>query len=155
MSLIAEFKKMPIAKFEEWSLAVAIEGMTEDTNAFLQAHAKPLTEYDGSGYVYSTLLEYLAEKGIDLEESEYALLASEMTDKYYDLCTVLTNEHKSAYLGRLNLTDFDEDELRDYYNELNDTEEKQAGSFMLEAIRVLQFNLREADETTVVLLTLS
>jgi len=154
MSLIAEFKKMPIAKFEEWSLAVAIEGMNEETNAFLQTHAKPLTEYDGSGYVYSTLLEYLAEKGIDLEESEYALLASEMTDNHYELCTVLTNEHKAAYLKQLDLANFDEHELKDYYNEFNDTDENEAGSFMLEAIRVLQFNLREADETTIVMLTL-
>jgi len=155
MSLIAEFKKMPISKFEEWCLAVAIEGMAGDTNDFLQAHAKPLTEYDGSGYVYSTLLEYLAESGIDLEESEYAALASELTEEHYPLCTVLTNEHKLTYLNKLDLENFDENELKNYYNEFNGTDEDEAGSFMSEAIRVLQFNLREADETSVVLLTLS
>lgn len=155
MSLIAEFKKMPIAKFEEWCLAVAIEGVAGDTDDFLQTHAKPLTEYDGSGYVYSALLEYLAESGIDLEESEYAALASELAEEHYPLCTVLTNGHKQNYLNKLNLDNFDENELRDYYNEFNGADEEEAGSYMLEAIRVLQFNLREADETSVVLLTLS
>lgn len=155
MSLIAEFKKMPIAKFEEWCLAVAIEGVAGDTDDFLQTHAKPLTEYDGSGYVYSALLEYLAESGIDLEESEYAALASELAEEHYPLCTVLTNGHKQKYLNKLNLDNFDENELRDYYNEFNGADEEEAGSYMLEAIRVLQFNLREADETSVVLLTLS
>ena len=155
MSLTAEFKKMPMIKFEEWCLAAAIEGMAGDTNDFLQTHAKPLTEYDGSGYVYSTLLEYLAERGIDLEESEYAALAAERTEEHYALCTVLTKEHKQAYLDKLNLANYDENELGAYYNEFNDTKEAEAGSNMLEAIRVLQFNLREADETSVVLLILS
>lgn len=155
MSLIVEFKKMPIAKFEEWCLAAAIEGMVGDTHAFLQKHAKPLTEYDGSGYMYSTLLEYLAEAGMDLEESEYAALAAERTEEHYALCAVLTNEHKQTYLDKLNLANFDENELGAYYNAFNDTQEVDAGSAMLEAIRVLQFNLREADETSVVLLILS
>ena len=154
MSLIAEFRKMPIKKFEEWCLSVAIEGNAEDAHAFLQQNAKPLTEYEGSGYVYSTLLEYLAENGVDLEESEYAVLASQLTDEQYALCAVLTNEHKQLYLNALNLANFDEGELGEYYNKFNDTEETEAGSWMLEAIRVLQFNLREASESSVVLLTL-
>ncbi|WP_172251344.1 hypothetical protein [Saccharibacillus deserti] len=68
---------------------------------------------------------------------------------------MLTKEHKQAHLDKQNLANYDENELGAYYNGFNDAQEAEAGSEMLEAIRVLQFNLREADETSVVLLILS
>ncbi|MDO3412497.1 hypothetical protein QWJ34_22220 [Saccharibacillus sp. CPCC 101409] len=155
MSLFAEFRLLPVDRLDELErhADVEAEGFAE-FGAFVESHSRRLSDYDGSGYVYSTLLEYLFEQQIDLEESAFGELAARLSGWRYSLCLLLTEEHKREYLEMLNPDNFDPVELGCFYNDFNDTQSTDMGGPMLEATRVLHRNLREVGPETVLMLTL-
>lgn len=154
MSMLTEFRLIPIARLDE--LERRAEPSREDGEfySFLERNSEELTEYNGSGYIYSALLEYLIEQEIDLEESEYDELAVKLSQSKYAFCTILTVAHKREYLDKLSPTNFDTQELGEYYNEFNGTTDdaEEVGADMSEALRVLHVNLQRADSEAVVLL---
>ncbi|NGZ77674.1 hypothetical protein [Saccharibacillus alkalitolerans] len=154
MSMLTEFRLIPIARLGELERRADPGREDGEFYAFLERNSKELTEYNGSGYIYSALLEYLIEREIDLEESEYDGLAVKLSLTKYAFCTALTVSHKRAYLDKLLPSNFEAEELGAYYNEFNGTtdDEAEAGADMLEAIRVLHANLQHADGESVVLL---
>lgn len=118
----------------------------------LGSRGTKLTAYDWSGYFFATLLPYLDEKGIHIMKSEFDELSTFLTDARCATTFILTDQHKRDYLTKLDPKDYDKDTLRKYYEEFNETEEPEAGQAMLDAITVLQENLRQLEPSKVIIL---
>lgn len=121
---------------------------------YLSQSSRLLATYDWSAYVLVTLLVYLQTRGVDLLKSaaEYADLAMRLMDARGFSCTILSQSHRDAYLAQLVPEAFSEEELRDYFNELNAASETYVGKPMLDGIRVLGEGLAAVDEQSVILL---
>jgi hypothetical protein len=147
MSAIALFIKIPKA---------ALAGLRESARSgspyeYLKRNGHEVSVYRWSGYVLVTLLPYLEEKfQIDLMKSEYqdlSMLLTEATDATH---FIFTPTHKEAFLNRLDPAQFSEDEMRQYFNEFNATNEQQIGQAMLDGIRCIRESLGQIDEESVV-----
>jgi len=55
-------------------------------------------------------------------------------------------------LNRLEPTSFSEEDVRQYFNEFNATDEHEVGQAMLDGIRALHQSLAQVDESSVVIL---
>ncbi|OWA37678.1 hypothetical protein B9G55_06425 [Saccharibacillus sp. O16] len=154
MSMLTEFRAIPVARLDELERRAESDREDGEFYTFLERNSRELLEYNGSGYIYATLLEYLAEQDIDLEESEYDQLAVKLSMTKYAFCTALTVSHKRNYLDQLNPEHFDAEELGEYYNEFNGTSDdpEEVGQDMREALRVLHANVSQIDSESVVLL---
>jgi hypothetical protein len=120
---------------------------------YLAELGSTVATYDWSAYVLMTLLVYLQSRGVDLLKSaEHEDLVMQLADARGFSCNVLTHTHRDAYLARLVPEAFSEDELRDYFNELNGASETYVGRPMLEGIRVLARSLAAVDPQSVILL---
>lgn len=156
MSSIADFRLIEIEKLGALRINAKPQkgflGKVKDNfYSYLDQNTKSLKEYTWSGYIYATLLEYLNEKGINFEESEYSELTTYLNDVRSSYYLIFTKSHKEKYIRELNLANFDESELASYYNDFNETDDEAAGKAMLDGIGVLQHNLNMVDEKTVII----
>src|ERR1700684_1463675 len=125
MSSIASFIKVPLSAIKGLSDAAVPKkrwfGAPKDTfDDYVRKHGQEAAEYRSSGYVLATLLPYLQEKRqIDLMHSAYDKIAESLTDARQATYFIFTPTHRSAFLPLLDVSLFSEDELREYYNELN------------------------------------
>lgn len=157
MPAIAEFIKLPRAAIEGLSKVAApkkrlIGPSLDRYYDYLAKHGQTAAEYRWSGFVLATVLPYLKEKHqIDLMKSEYDVLASSLTKARESPQFVLTNGQRKKYLDKLTGLSVSEDELRDYYNEFNATQEPDAGKPMLDGVRAFGEALGKVDESSVIL----
>ena len=148
MSAIATFHLMAKASVDGLK-TVAVGQLA----AFLDSNAREVVQYDWSGWVFGTLLTYLdEERNIDLTKSSFDDLCALLTSNLGATCFVLTHEHLLSFESKLDPHDYREAELRDYYNDFNETDEPDAGRPMLDGIRSLRDALRQIDDKSIVLL---
>jgi len=147
MSAIASFIKLPKTALEGLRKAAA-SGTDYD---YLHANGREVAEYRWSGYVLATLLPYLQEKHqIDLMKAEYDDIATLLTNSTGATHFIFTPSQNTAYLNRLDPTLFSQEEMRDYFNAFNETNEQEIGRAMLDGIAVFRESLRQLDEGSVV-----
>ena len=125
--------------------SISISGYGDACDKLGQEAAK----YEWSGYVMSTVLVYLADKGIDLLHSEHDDVVKTLRDTGASTATILTNAHKQSYLEALSQT-FSKSELRDYWRQHHEADDD-LGDAMLDGIRTATKALRRVDDTTVVI----
>ena len=149
MSAIASFIKMPKSALE--GLRSSTENGTD--NDYLTANGREVADYRWSGYVLATLLPYLQENHeMDLMTSEYDELAGSLTNTTGATHFIFTETERTAFLNRLDPASFSEEEMRQYFNEFNATDEHEIGKAMLDGIRALHQSLAQVDESSLVIL---
>ena len=148
MSAIASFIKLPKSALDGLRKAAVPKkrflGAPKDTYyEYLRKQGREVAEYRWSGFVLVTLLPYLQQKHkIDLMKSEYA-----------ELATFLTNARRATHFISRQLDPglFSEDEMRQYFNEFNATNEQEIGRAMLDGVAVFRESLGSLDHHTVVI----
>lgn len=109
-----------------------------------------VADYEWSGYILTTLLPYLEERHqIDLMKSEFDGLSAFLVEKRGATHFIFTDAHKRDYLQKLAPDTFSEEQLRDYYNEFNETHDPEVGKPMVDGIRAFQQSLRAVNESSV------
>lgn len=147
MSAIASFIRVPKSALQGLRKAIA-SGTDYD---YLRANGQQVAEYGWSGYVLATLLPYLQEKHqIDLMKAEYDDIAGLLTDATGATHFIFTPSQKAAFLNRLDTAQYSEEELRDYFNAFNETNEQEIGRAMLDGIGAFRESLRQLDEGSVI-----
>jgi len=130
-------------------------GKTKDTyHDFLAQYGREVAKYEWPGFVLATLLVYLQNQRIDLMDSDYDELSNYLTENRGTTHFVFTEAHKQAHLARLVPESFSEAQLRDYYNEFNETAEPEAGKPMLDGVRAIRQSLQSLDEESVVVFSI-
>ena len=157
MSTIADFRMIEKIKLqalrESASPKKGFFGRIKDNYfTFLDQNSMKLIEYKGSGYLYATLLVYLEENGIDLMDSDQNELAAYISEERESTFFIFTEEHKVKYMDKLNPPNFNEEELEQYYNDFNGTDEDGIGKELINGIAILQKNIKQIKENSVILL---
>ena len=151
MSAIASFIKLPKSALEGLRNSAA-SGTDYD---YLIANGREVAEYRWSGYVLATLLPYLQQKHqIDLMKSEYDELAAFLTNATGATHFIFTPSQRAAYLDRLESGSFSEEEMRQYFNDFNATDEREMGRAMLDGVAAFQQSLGQLDDGSVVLFSI-
>jgi len=145
MSTVAEFIRLA---------ATAVEQLSTDYDSTVQQHGLAAARFNWSGYVLATLLPYLEEHGIDLMQSPYEALTTQLSRTRGATIFIFTPAHKSAYSDRLSPAQFSADDLRDYFNEFNETDEAEIGQAMLDGITSIRQSLAGLDADSVILFSI-
>ena len=145
MSAIADFIRLP---------ASTVEQLRSNYDQTVAQHGQPAASYDWSGYVLATLLPYLDEHGIKLMDSPYDALTTHLSQSRGATIFIFTSAHKDAYHDTLSPSLFSSDELRDYFNEFNATNEAEIGPAMLDGITAIHQSLASLDAGSVILLSI-
>jgi hypothetical protein len=120
---------------------------------YLRETGREVADYDWSGYVLATLLEWLKDqRQTDLRSSEHGELAKYLSSERHSMHCIFSKQHKDSYLEKLDPSGVSIEELCDYYNEFNETNEPDAGLPMIDGLRALHQSLSEIDDASVVLL---
>jgi hypothetical protein len=157
MSAIASFVLLPKSRIGELLAALDREAGKEfwtdhPYHDCLAEHGRQLADYEWSGWVLGTLLAYLQEQcQIDLMASEFEDLCARIIEQCGGTSLFLTAEHKRQYLDKLEPSLFSEEELGEYYNQFNESDEPGAGEPMLAGIRCLHDTLAQVDDDSVVI----
>ena len=160
MSAIASFIKLPKTVLDGLrEVAVPKKrffGAPRDSYPdYLQQHGRQVADYQWSGFVLATLLSYLEEQHqITLMDSEHDELGKFLTDSRKATHFIFTDAHKRAFLAKLDGR-FSEQGLRDYFREFNETDEPEAGKWMLDGIRAFRQSLGAVDEGSVILFSIA
>jgi hypothetical protein len=118
------------------------------------AKGRRVGEYPWSGYVLATLLSYLQERRkIDLMRSEFDMLSARLTEERRSTHFILTDQH-SHWIADLAPENFSTDELRDYFNDFNESNESGVGQAMLDGIRFIRGALTQIDAQNLVVLSI-
>jgi hypothetical protein len=156
MSAIASFIRIPKTAIEGLRLAAPppkrklFETARSTYWDYLRQNGEKVAEYGWSGWVFGPLLEYLKEREqIDLDHSAYDELSEFLTKARGVSHSILTDEHRKAYLERLEAP-FSRETLRDYYNEFTATHDGGSGEPMLDGIHCLCQSLKALDDQSVV-----
>lgn len=153
MSAIASFIKIPGSSLGR--LREAADGAGDDYNALL-AEGVAVAEYRWSGYVLGTLLPYLRETHqIDLMHSEHADLSKLLTETTGATHFILTPAQRAAYLDKLAPELFSETEMRDYFNDFNETNEQDIGKAMLDGIAAFRQSLSQLDDASIIVFVIA
>jgi hypothetical protein len=160
MSAIAGFIKLAKAALNGLKTAAsdgAAPGATSDGYYdYLRQNGQRVSEYRWDGFLLATLLVCLQQKnGIDLMKSEYDELAANLTKARNATHFIFTPAHKSAFSSRLDPKLFSESEVRDYFNQFNQTSEQWAGAAMLDGVVALQSCLSALDDDSVAVFSIS
>ena len=146
--MIATFKLLPKDKLEKLKTSEDISWTT-----YLYENSNDVAEYQRSGNILGTLITYLEEKqDIYLSSADYEDFIDDLDEETEMTCFVLTKDHKDEYLEKLAPKLFSEAELREFYNDFNQEDEKDSGLWMLDGIRSLRQSLEAIDEYSVILL---
>jgi hypothetical protein len=141
-----------LRKLDLGGLAEAATGKRTSYAEFVGEHGRALDDYPWSGYVLTTLLCYLDElRNVKLMKSEFDTLSKLLTTEQRATHLILTDQHQQ-WVPTLSPENFSENELRDYFNEFNETSEAEVGRPMLEGIVFLRDTLVELDAESVVVL---
>lgn len=155
MSAIASFIKLPKTALDGLrQVAVPkkrLFGKPRDGYLnYLQRHGQRVADYQWSGYVLGTLLPYLGEQHhITLMDSEYGELGQFLTDSRNATHFIFTDAHKRAFLTKLE-GQFSEQAMGEYFREFNETDDPDAGKWMLDGIRAFRQSLSALDEDSVI-----
>jgi hypothetical protein len=158
MSAIASFLLFPKSRFAELRDAAVPKkrwfgGAKDEFYDFLQQHSREVVDYSWSGYVIAVVLPFLDEqRGVDLGKSAHDDLASYLIEKRGGSWVVLTADHKRTHLAKFAPEEFSSEEVRNFYNAFNETQEDEIGEAMLDGIRAVHESLRAADDEHIVLL---
>ena len=126
-------------------------GTVDTFHDYLKQHGRVVANYEWSGYVLATLVVYLEkERSVDLMKSEFDELSSFLSEARAGTYFIFTDSHK-AFLPQLE-AEFSEQELCDYYNKFNATEEPDAGVPMVDGVRAFRDSLSTVDSASVVVL---
>ncbi len=151
MSALASFVKLPKSALA--GLGRAAEAGTQFD--YLNSNGREVAQYGWSGYVLATLLPYLDEKHqIDLMKSEYGELAGLLTNSTGASYFIFTPSQRTAFLNRLDPKLFSEKEMRQYFNEFNETNEREIGRAMLDGVVALHQSLSQIDDDSVVVFSI-
>ena len=102
------------------------------------------------------LLPYLEEKHqIDLMKSEYNELAAFLTNTTGATHFIFTPGQRTAFLNRLEPKSFSEEEVRQYFNEFNATNEQEIGRAMLDGVNALHESLGQIEDSSVVVFSIA
>ncbi len=159
MSAIASFVKMPKSALEGLRVVAVPQkgflGLSKKDiyGDYLKKHGEDVVTYQWSGFVLAVLLPYLADKNIDLMQSEYDDLSSFLTETRSATHFIFTHTHKQSYLSKL-AENYSEDDLRDYFNEFNGTQETEIGKPMKDGISALYESLKALDESSVIVFSI-
>lgn len=145
MSAIADFIRLP---------ATAVEQLRSNYDQTLQRLGQPAASYEWSGYVLATLLSYLDEHDINLMKSPYDALTTELCQSRGATIFIFTPAHKDAYLSRLSPEQYSADELRDYFNDFNASDEAEIGQAMLDGIASIRDSLASLDADSVIVFSI-
>jgi hypothetical protein len=141
-----------LRKSDLGGLAEAASGNTTSYAEFVGKHGRALDDYPWSGHVLTTLLCYLDEqRSVKLMKSEFDTLSNRLTTEQQATHFILTEQHKQ-WVPTLSPENFFEAELRDYFNEFNETSEAEVGRPMLDGILFIRDALVELDAESVVVL---
>jgi hypothetical protein len=152
MSAIASFIKVSNSALEGPRTAAG-SGTDYD---YLTANGREVAEYGWSGYVLATLLPYLQEKHqIDLMKSEYDELAAFLTNTTGATHFIFTPGQRAAFLNRLEPKLFSEEDMRQYFNEFNATNEQEIGRAMLDGVIALHESLGQIEDSSVVVFSIN
>ena len=143
MSAIASFTRIPVTALEE---------LRTDYDGCMERVGESVADYDWSGYVLATLLPYLDKRGIKLMKSGYDELAMQLSRDREATIFIFTSAHKVACLDQLSPAQFSVDEMRDYFNKFNATNEMDIGEAMLDGIRSIHQSLSSLDAGSVIVL---
>lgn len=156
MSAIASFIKLPKSALDGLRKAAVPQkrlfGAPKDTYyEYLRKNGREVTEYRWSGFVLGTLLPYLQQKHkIDLMKSEYAELGTFLTKTRRATHFILTSAQKTKFAKQLDSGLFSEEEMRQYFNEFNATNEQEIGRAMLDGIAAFRESLDSIDDHFVI-----
>jgi hypothetical protein len=115
--------------------------------------ASPKYEFDGSGWIFATLLPYLDSCGVDLMRSDYDAFSTALTKaRGGTLFCVLTSRHKKLFANQLETSRHSKSSLHKYYCEFNERDEPAAGEAMLTGLKALKEAIDRVDAKTVVIL---
>jgi hypothetical protein len=157
VSGIASFITLPIAAVAGLREAAVpkkrLFGPIRDNyHEYLREHGSVSAEYKWSGFVITTILLYLKEKQhADLMHSEYDELSTFLTRARSSTHFILTVAQRTTFDGALNVNASDA-ALRDYYNEMNGTDETEIGQPMADGLRAIRDCLRSLDERSIAIL---
>ena len=148
MSAIASFIRLP-------QEALPILRQAASPSNLLSARGQVVAHYRWSGYVLATLLSFLDEhRKIDLMKGSEEELASLIAPKLGGTCFIFTGAQKDKYLPSLAPETFSKEELRDYYNEFNGTNEVVIGDAMLDGVRAFQQSLAAMEPNSVIIFSI-
>jgi len=129
-------------------LQESIAAGPETASAFFAAHMQAISTFDGSGWIFPTLLPVL--------DQQYGIkLISDFPNIVGILDIIFTVEHRNAHLDRLDPNLFEVDALRTAFERFNETTEPDAGLFIREGVSFLHKGLRMVTPKNLVLLTVS
>jgi hypothetical protein len=154
MSAIASFIMLPETALGGLREAAVpkkrLFGAAQDNyHDYLQLNGREVADYKWSGYILATLLVYLQKQQIDLMKSDYDELAGFLTKARNATHFIFTSALKQAFLAKLG-GPFSEQELCDYYNEFNGTQETEVGKPMLDGIEAFRRSLSALEPGSVI-----
>jgi hypothetical protein len=158
MSAVASFILLPTSALGELRDAAVPKkrffgGFKDGLPEFLAKRGKEVAQYAWSGYVLATLLPYLAQKKqIVLMKPDYEDLGAFMSKTRNSSVFVFSSVQKDAALEKLSNGTFSAEEMRDYFNNFNASNEKEIGQAMLDGIEAIKCSLEQIDASSVVLL---
>jgi hypothetical protein len=161
MSGIAYFTKLPKAALGGLRQAAVTQvsgsvGTFDSYAEYLNRYGQSVSEYQGAGIVFATLLIYLQqEKNIDLMKSDYDELARALTKTRQSAHFIFTEAHKVSLLNELNPQLLTGTELGEFCNKFNETSDPHAGAAMLDGIIALQICMTSIDGDSVVVMSIS
>jgi len=148
MSAIASFIRLP-------QEALPILRHAASPGNLLSARGQVVAHYRWSGYVLATLLCFLDERRkIDLMKGGEEELAGQIAPKLGGTCFIFTAAQKDKYLASLSADAFSKEELRDYFNKFNGTNEAVIGDAMLDGVRAFQQSLGAMEPNSVIIFSI-
>jgi hypothetical protein len=158
MSAVASFFLLPVTTLAELRSAAVPKkrffgGVTDGFYEFLDKHGKEVAQYSWSGFVLATLLPYLEQKKqIVLMKPDHDNLGAFLSKTRGASIFVFGSAQKDAALDKLSNGVFSSDEMRDYFNNFNASNEKDIGEAMLDGVKAIKSSLEQVGPSTVVLL---
>jgi hypothetical protein len=119
-------------------------------------HKKVVASSQWKPYTLVVLLEWLHERGIDLDPPPpFDTAATEIGDRWDVQVLLVTAEHKRRYQQHLQRLTPDSDELRDFYNEFNADNWPEAGAAMADWLRIVKASMTAATSRRTVVIPLT
>jgi hypothetical protein len=161
MSAIASFYLLDSSKLNKLNekaqvtdpTSIISTGLTDNFYDYLAGNATELKGFEGSGYIYASLLVYLEDvKNIPLMSNEYDEISKELAEKRDCSLLVFTNAQRQSYLTQLNHDLYSLTEIQDFNQDLSGEGDEETARLTLNAIKVLHDNLAEVQNDEQVLL---
>jgi hypothetical protein len=163
MSAIADFRLLDTVKLNELrdNAEIKVEQKLFEKKTidhywnYLNSNSKQLKDFEYSGYIFADLLVFLEEnKGIDLLNGRYKDIADHISERRSNFTTILTYDHREAFLNKLNPDDFTIDELIAFNKDFSEQDDPVLAEAELAGIKALKDSLDQlSSDNQIVLLT--